>query len=98
MAFEAIMAEVDQLNLASDRIVRISGTPFPGVRSTHIHRRKCSHYCDGIGSAGGDRAAGQGWSHFHFFKETHLILRILCAHRSETCRLFQTAIYFTRLR
>jgi CRP-like cAMP-binding protein len=39
--------------------IAISGTSFPGVRSTHIHRRKCSRYRNGAGSAGRNYAAGR---------------------------------------
>ena len=50
------MAEVDQLNLAGDRIealVRSSAR----LRSTHHHRGEGSPYCDCRGGAGRNKAA-----------------------------------------
>jgi hypothetical protein len=51
MAFETIMAEVEQLNLASDRIEGLAEHHLP-VSEAHIHRRKRSRNCNGVGSAG----------------------------------------------
>jgi Crp-like helix-turn-helix domain len=50
----------------------VSRTPSSGVRSTRIHRRKCSRYCNGIGSAGGDKAAGRRWTRLPAFQEADL--------------------------
>ena len=57
MAFQAILDEVDQLNLAGDRIEGLADH-HPPCRKHHIHRRECSQYRDGIGIAGRDKAVG----------------------------------------
>ena len=57
MAFEAILDEVDQLNLAGDRIEGLAEHHSARVGSTHIHRRECSQYRDRFGIAGRDKAA-----------------------------------------
>jgi hypothetical protein len=86
MAYEAILDEVDQLNLAGDRIEGLADNHPPVSEALISIAGNGSRYRNGIGSAGGDKAAARGWSHFHVFKEAHLILwQTGCSHRSETC-------------
>jgi hypothetical protein len=85
MAFEAIWDEVGQLNLAGNRSEGL-GEHHPPVSEALISIAGDVAHRDGIGKAGGDKAAERRWSQFHCFKEAYLkSLAHLGAHRSETC-------------